>query len=49
MGKAFEKQTKKTEDPGEKQVEALKDLKSKERTKAITNKSHDKLLMQKET
>ena len=35
MGKAFEKQIKTIEDQGKKQVEALKDLKPKEQTKAI--------------
>ena len=49
LGKAFEKQTKKIEDQREKKVEALKDLKSKEQTKPIADKSDDKLLMQKET
>ena len=32
---AFEKQTKTTEDEGERQVQVLKDLKSKEQTKSI--------------
>ena len=35
LGKAFEKQIKTIEDQGKKQVEALKDLKPKEQTKAI--------------
>ena len=35
LGKAFEKQTKTTEDQGIKQVEALKALKSEENTKGI--------------
>ena len=39
LGKAFEKQIKTIEDQGEKQVEALKDLKPKEQTKAIEGKS----------
>ena len=34
-GKAFEKQVKTVEDPGQKQVNALKDLKPKEQTKPI--------------
>ena len=41
MGKAFEKQTKKIEDKGQKQIDALKILKSKKQTKAITYKSDD--------
>ena len=45
--KAFEKQTKTTEDQGEKQVEALKDLKPKGQTNAIEGKYDDNLLMQK--
>ena len=35
MGKAFEKQIKTIEDQGEKQVEALKDLKPENETKSI--------------
>ena len=35
MGKAFEKQIKTVEDQGEKQIDALKDLKPKEQTKSI--------------
>ena len=35
LGKAFDKQIKTIEDQGKKQVEALKDLKPKEQTKAI--------------
>ena len=35
MGKAFEKQIKTIEDQGEKQIDALKDLKPKEQTKLI--------------
>ena len=35
MGKAFEKQIKIIEDRGQKQVDALKDLKPKEQTKPI--------------
>ena len=41
LGKAFEKQTKTIEDQGEKQVDALKDLKSKEQTKPIEDKSNN--------
>ena len=46
-GKAFEKQIKTIEDQGEKQVEALKDLKPKGQTNAIKNKYDDNLLMKK--
>ena len=49
LGKAFEKQIKTIEDQGQKQVEALKNLKPKEQTKAIEGKSDDRHLMQKET
>ena len=35
LGKAFEKQIKTVEDQGEKQIDALKDLKPKEQTKSI--------------
>ena len=42
LGKAFEKQIKTIEDQEKKQVEVLKDLKTKEQ-KAIENKSNDKL------
>ena len=42
LGKAFEKQIKTIEDQGKKQVEALKDLKPKEQTKAIEDKSYNK-------
>ena len=42
LGKAFEKQIKAIEDQGENQVEALKDLKPKEQTKAIEGKSYNK-------
>ena len=35
MGKAFEKQIKTIEDQGEKQIDALKDLKPKKQTKPI--------------
>ena len=49
LAKAFEKQIKTNKDQGQKQVEALKDLKPKEQTKAIVDKSDDELLMQKET
>ena len=41
LGKAFEKQIKTIENQGEKQVEALKDLKPKEQTKAIEGKSNN--------
>ena len=41
LGKSFEKQTKTIEDQGEKQVDALKNLKPKEQTKAIMYKSDD--------
>ena len=42
MGKAFEKQIKTIEDQGKKQVAASKDLKPKEQTKAIEDKSSGK-------
>ena len=42
LGKAFEKQIKTIEDQGKKQVEASKDLKPKEQTKAIEDKSSGK-------
>ena len=48
MGKAFEKQIKTIEDQGKKQVEALKDLKPKNQTKKMEEKSGNKLLIQKE-
>ena len=41
LGKAFEKQIKIIENQGEKQVDALKNLKPKKQTKAITYKSDD--------
>ena len=41
MGKAFEKQIKTIEDQGKKQVDALKDLKPKEQTKPIEDKSNN--------
>ena len=41
MGKAFDKKIKTIEDQGKKQVDALKSLKPKEQTKAITYKSDD--------
>ena len=41
LGKVFEKQTKIIEDKGQKQVDALTDLKPKEQSKAITYKSDD--------
>ena len=49
MVKAFEKQIKTIANQGKKQVDALKELKPKEQTKAIEGKSDDKLSMQKET
>ena len=39
LGKAFEKQIKTIEDQGQKQVDALENLKSKEQTKTIADKS----------
>ena len=42
MGKAFEKQIKTIEDQGEKQIDSLKDLKPKEQTKPIEDKSNNK-------
>ena len=56
MGKAFEKQIKTIEDQGQKQVDALESLKTKEQTKAITyddesleqkEESHNKLFDEK--
>ena len=41
LGKAFEKQIKTIEDQGENHVEALKNLKPKEQTKAIEGKSNN--------
>ena len=41
FGKAFEKQIKAIEDQGQKQVDALENLRPKEQIKAITYKSHD--------
>ena len=41
MGKTFAKQNKTIEDKGQKQIDALKDLKPKEQTKAIIYKSDD--------
>ena len=41
MGKAFEKQIKTIEDQGKKQVDALENLKPKEQTKPIENKSNN--------
>ena len=41
LGKSFEKQIKPIEYQGQKHVKALKDLKSKEQTKAITYELHD--------
>ena len=54
LGKAFEKQIKTIEDQGQKQVDTLKNLKSKKQTKTITYKSYgddddDESLKQKET
>ena len=46
LGKAFERQIKTTEDQGQKQVDALESLKTKEQTKAITY--DDESLEQKE-
>ena len=42
LGKAFEKQIKTIEDQGQKQVDALKDLKPKEQTKLTEDKSNNK-------
>ena len=42
LGEAFKKQIKTIEDQGKKQVEASKDLKPKEQTKAIEDKSSGK-------
>ena len=41
LGKAFEKQIKAIEDQGEKQVDALENLKPKEETRPIENKSNN--------
>ena len=41
MGKSFDKQIKTIEDQGQKQIDALIDLKSKEQTKVIPYKSDD--------
>ena len=41
LGKAFEKQVKSIEDQGKKQVDVLKDLKQKEQTKPIEDKSNN--------
>ena len=41
FGKAFEKQIKTIEDQGQKQIDALKDLKPKEQTKPIEDKSNN--------
>ena len=49
LGKAFEKQIKTIEDQVKKQVEALENLKPKEQTKAIKDKSSDEFLTEKET
>ena len=49
LGKAFEKQIKIIDEQGPKQVKALKNLKPKEQTKAIADKSDDEFLTKKET
>ena len=41
LGKAFQKQIKTIEDQGQKQIDALKDLKPKEQTKPIEDKSNN--------
>ena len=41
LGKAFEKQIKTIEDKGQKQIDALESLKSKEQTKLIEDKSNN--------
>ena len=41
LGKAFEKQIKTIEDQGEKQIDALKDLKPKEQTKPTEDKCNN--------
>ena len=41
-GKTFEKQIKTIEDPGEKQIDTLQDLKPKEQTKPSEDKSNNK-------
>ena len=41
LGKSFEKQIKTIEDQGQKQVQALKDLKPEEQTKAVEGKSNN--------
>ena len=46
LGKAFEKQIKTIEDQGQKQVNALEDLKPKEQAKAIEDKSNNQLKLQ---
>ena len=47
LGKAFQKQVKTIENQGKKQVDALKDLKTKKQTKAITYDDDDEPLGQK--
>ena len=42
MGKAFKKQIKTIEDQGKKQVDALENLKPKEETRPIEDKSNNK-------
>ena len=41
LGKTFEKQIKTIEDQGEKQIDALKDLKPEQQTKPIEDKSNN--------
>ena len=41
LGKAFEKQKKRIEDQGQKQIDAFKDLKPKKQTKPIEDKSNN--------
>ena len=48
LGKAFEKQIKTIEEQGQKQADALMDLKSKEQLKSIENKSDDNIFISKE-
>ena len=48
LGKAFEKQLKTIVDQGKKQVKALEDLKPKEKTKSINDKSDDNTSITKE-
>ena len=46
LGKAFEKQIKAIEDQGQKQVDALKNLKAKEQTRRIEDKSNNSQKLQ---